>query len=285
MSGSSQLHRLNSPQDSPGQNSGVGSLSLLQGILPTQGRNAGPPHCRQSLYRLSPQAPQGGRVSAECKTKETGGPPGCLQGSKALEEATVSIFSGAGGAGARGRLGSHGCVCHPAVAALYTTYVWVSLTRVEIYQAVSCKCPQVACVSVELLSKGMDVKEAEGMAAPLQSPATACSCLCICSQTQSLLFAEGKAPHITVSTVVGVPRPFPRSNHSHSLKYPCAQERGPHTCGVLNTHHQYPDLEELPWVPVNEETHGSRNKQSQVDFQLHWSTGLTDPLSGLFHAL
>ena len=196
MSGSSQPHRLHSPQDSPGQNSGVGSLSLLQGILPTQGRNAGPPHCRQSLYRLSPQ---GGRVSAECKTKETGGLPGWLQGSKALEDATVSIFSGAGGGGARGRLGSHGCVCHPAVAALYTTYVWVSLTRVEIYQAVSCKCPQVACVSVELLSKGMDVKEAEGMAAPLQSPATACSCVRICSQTQSLLFAEGKAPHITVS--------------------------------------------------------------------------------------
>ena len=46
-------------------------------------------------------------------------------------------------------------MCHPAVATVYTTYVWVSLTRVEIYQAVSYKCPQVACVSVALLSKGM----------------------------------------------------------------------------------------------------------------------------------
>ena len=32
---------------------GVGSLSLLQGILPTQGSNAGLPHCRRILYQLS----------------------------------------------------------------------------------------------------------------------------------------------------------------------------------------------------------------------------------------
>ena len=29
------------------------SLSLLQGIFPTQGLNPGPPHCRQILYQLS----------------------------------------------------------------------------------------------------------------------------------------------------------------------------------------------------------------------------------------
>ena len=34
-------------------NSGVGSLSLLQGIFPTQGLNPGLPHCRQILYQLS----------------------------------------------------------------------------------------------------------------------------------------------------------------------------------------------------------------------------------------
>ena len=33
----------------------VGSLSLLQGIFPTQGTNPGLPHCRQILYQLSPQ--------------------------------------------------------------------------------------------------------------------------------------------------------------------------------------------------------------------------------------
>ena len=31
----------NSPWDSPGQNTGLGSLSLLQGIFPTQGSNPG----------------------------------------------------------------------------------------------------------------------------------------------------------------------------------------------------------------------------------------------------
>ena len=39
--------------NSPGQNTGVGSLSLLQGIFPTQGLNPGLPHCRQILYQLS----------------------------------------------------------------------------------------------------------------------------------------------------------------------------------------------------------------------------------------
>ena len=39
--------------DSPGQDTGVGSLSLLQGIFPTQGSNPGLPHCRQILYQLS----------------------------------------------------------------------------------------------------------------------------------------------------------------------------------------------------------------------------------------
>ena len=42
-----------SPWDSPGQNTGVGSLSLLQGIFPTQGSNPGLPHCRRILYQLS----------------------------------------------------------------------------------------------------------------------------------------------------------------------------------------------------------------------------------------
>ena len=37
----------------PGQNTGVGSLSLLQEIFPTQGSNPGLPHCRQILYQLS----------------------------------------------------------------------------------------------------------------------------------------------------------------------------------------------------------------------------------------
>ena len=42
-----------SPWNSPGQNTGMGSLSLLQGIFPTQGSNRGLPHCRQILHQLS----------------------------------------------------------------------------------------------------------------------------------------------------------------------------------------------------------------------------------------
>ena len=45
-------HRLYSPWNSPGQNTGVGSLSLLQRIFQTQGSNPGLPHCRQILYQL-----------------------------------------------------------------------------------------------------------------------------------------------------------------------------------------------------------------------------------------
>ena len=41
------------PWDSPGQNTGMGSLALLQGIFPTQGLNLGLPHCRRILYQLS----------------------------------------------------------------------------------------------------------------------------------------------------------------------------------------------------------------------------------------
>ena len=35
------------------QNTGVGSLSLLQGIFQTQGLNPGLPHCRRILYQLN----------------------------------------------------------------------------------------------------------------------------------------------------------------------------------------------------------------------------------------
>ena len=39
----------------PGQNTGVGCHSLLQGIFPTQGSNPGLPRYRQILYCLSHQ--------------------------------------------------------------------------------------------------------------------------------------------------------------------------------------------------------------------------------------
>ena len=53
VSDSLQPYGLYSSRNSPGQNTGVGSLSLLQGIFPTRGSNPGLPHCRQILYQLS----------------------------------------------------------------------------------------------------------------------------------------------------------------------------------------------------------------------------------------
>ena len=46
-------HGLYNPWNSPGQNTGVGTCSLLQGIFPTQESNAGLPHCRRIPFQLS----------------------------------------------------------------------------------------------------------------------------------------------------------------------------------------------------------------------------------------
>ena len=49
---------LYSPWNSPGQNTGVGNLSLLQGIFLTHGLNPSLPHCKWILYQLSYQGSQ-----------------------------------------------------------------------------------------------------------------------------------------------------------------------------------------------------------------------------------
>ena len=59
MSNSLQSHGLYSPWNSPGQNIGVGSLSLLQWIFPTQELNWGLLRCRQILYQLNYQGSPG----------------------------------------------------------------------------------------------------------------------------------------------------------------------------------------------------------------------------------
>ena len=53
VSNSLRPHGLYSPWNSLGQNTGVGSLSLLQGIFLTQVSNLGLLHYRQILYQLS----------------------------------------------------------------------------------------------------------------------------------------------------------------------------------------------------------------------------------------
>ena len=55
VSNSLRPHGLYSPWSSPGQDAGVGSISLLQEIFPTQGSNPRLPHCTRILYQLSHQ--------------------------------------------------------------------------------------------------------------------------------------------------------------------------------------------------------------------------------------
>ena len=62
VSDSVRSHGLHVPWNSPGQNIEVSSLSLLQGIFPTEGSNSDLPHCGQILYHLnhkgSPRIPE-----------------------------------------------------------------------------------------------------------------------------------------------------------------------------------------------------------------------------------
>ena len=68
MSNSLLPHGLHSSWDSPGQNTGVGSLSLLQQIFPSQELNWDVLHCRWILYQLSYQGSPQHRVHhAKCQ--------------------------------------------------------------------------------------------------------------------------------------------------------------------------------------------------------------------------
>ena len=53
MSDSLPFYGLYSAWNSSGQNTGVGSLSLLQRIFPSQGLDPGLLHCKQILYQLN----------------------------------------------------------------------------------------------------------------------------------------------------------------------------------------------------------------------------------------
>ena len=58
VSDSLQSHALYSPWNSLGQNTGVSSFSLLQGIFPARKLNSGLLHCRRILYQLSHKGSQ-----------------------------------------------------------------------------------------------------------------------------------------------------------------------------------------------------------------------------------
>ena len=72
VSDSLRPHGLYSPCNSPGQDTEVGSLSLLQGIFPTQGLSPGLPHCRRILYQLSCKgSPQKQKLELKCSGNST----------------------------------------------------------------------------------------------------------------------------------------------------------------------------------------------------------------------
>ena len=73
MSDSLLPHGLHSPWDSPGQNTGVGSLSLLQGIFPTQGSNLGLLHCRWILCQPSHKGSPKYSIAVKKKKKKERG--------------------------------------------------------------------------------------------------------------------------------------------------------------------------------------------------------------------
>ena len=64
------VHEIYSPWNSPGENTGMGSCSLLQRIFSIQRSNPGLPHCRQILYHPSHQGSpiQFSSVAQSCQT-------------------------------------------------------------------------------------------------------------------------------------------------------------------------------------------------------------------------
>ena len=75
-----------SPWNSPGHNTGVGSLSLLQGIITTQGSNPGLQLCKQVLYQLShkgsPRTPEWIAYPFSSRSSQARNPTGisCIAG-------------------------------------------------------------------------------------------------------------------------------------------------------------------------------------------------------------
>ena len=72
---------IHGPWNSPGQNTGVGSLSLHQGIFLTQDSNPGLLHCRQILYKLSykgsPRILEGLPIPSPVDLSDPGIEPAC----------------------------------------------------------------------------------------------------------------------------------------------------------------------------------------------------------------
>ena len=89
MSNSLRPHGLYSPWNSPGQNTGVGGLSILQGIFSAQGSNPGVPHCRWILNHSSHQGSPGMRDWVAYPFSRDLPNPGIKMGSPALQAGSL----------------------------------------------------------------------------------------------------------------------------------------------------------------------------------------------------
>jgi len=78
-------HVLYNPWNFPGQNTAVGSLSLLQGFFQTQGSNSGLLHCGQILYQLSHKGSPGVLEWVACPFSSESSDTGIKPGSPALQ--------------------------------------------------------------------------------------------------------------------------------------------------------------------------------------------------------
>ena len=139
-----QPTRLPGPWDSPGKNTGVGSLSFLQEIFPTQESNRGLPHCKRILYQLSYQgSPAAAAKSLRlCPTlcdpidsSPPGSPvPGILQ-AKTLEWVAIS-FSNAWKWKVKGKLLSRVRLFTTPPTAAYQASLSMGFVRQECWSGV-----------------------------------------------------------------------------------------------------------------------------------------------------
>ena len=78
--------------NSSGQNSGVCSCSLLQGIFPTPGINSGLLHCKQILYLLSHQGSKYKRTEAKAVFRGKNDASEPSSGQRGSQEPDVKVF-------------------------------------------------------------------------------------------------------------------------------------------------------------------------------------------------
>ena len=137
--------RLLCPWNSPGRNTGVGSLSLLQGNFWTQGLNPGVPHCKQILYHLSHHSAKSLQSCLTLCDPIDGSPqgsaiPGILQ-ARTMEWVAIS-FSNAWKWKVEVKLLSRVWLLVTPCTAAHQAPLSVGFSRQEYWSGVPLPCPQ-----------------------------------------------------------------------------------------------------------------------------------------------